>query len=78
MNNIKFAVYYYKPGARQTTQKLVHFYMSITQKHKKVVEKSLFMVKTHLFNEHNVVVAQWKCLYSTNNSSECSGLWFNQ
>ena len=31
----KLAIYYCHPGACQTTQKLVHFYMLITQKHKK-------------------------------------------
>ena len=31
-------------------KKLVHFYMLITLKHKKVVEK--FMKNTHLLNEH--------------------------
>ena len=52
VNNIKLAVYYCHPGAHQTTQKLVHFYMLITLKHKKVVEKfvkKLFMVKTLIY-----------------------------
>ena len=35
---MKFAIYYCHPGARQTTHKLVYFYMLITLKHKKVVE----------------------------------------
>ena len=29
----KLAIYYCHPGARQNSQKLVHFYMLITQKH---------------------------------------------
>ena len=36
---MKLAVFYCQAGARQTTQKLAHFYMLITLKHKKVVEK---------------------------------------
>ena len=36
---MKLAVYYCHPGACQTTQKRVHFYMLITLKHKIVVEK---------------------------------------
>ena len=31
-------IFYCHPGACQTTQKLVHFYMLIALKHKKVVE----------------------------------------
>ena len=34
-NNIKLAIHYCHPGACQTTQKLVHFYMLITLKTKK-------------------------------------------
>ena len=41
----------YCPGARQTTQLLVHFYMLITLKHKKVVEvcEKRYMVKTLIY-----------------------------
>ena len=38
-NNIKLAIYYCHPIARQTTQKLVYFYMLITLKHSQKAEK---------------------------------------
>ena len=47
------AVYYCHPRAHQTTQILVHFYMLITLKHLKVVEKFVQKVygkNTHLLN----------------------------
>ena len=48
--------------------KLVHFYMLVTLKYKKVVEKfvkPLFMMKNALLlNGHNYVVgAHWNCLH---------------
>ena len=56
LSNIYNWLYYCHPGARKPTQKLVHFYMLITLKHKKVVEKfvkTCFMVKnTHLLHGH--------------------------
>ena len=76
VNNIKSALYYCHTGARQTTEKLVHFYMLITLKHKSVVEKfvkNAFMVKnTHLLNGHMLLVhigiaslRQFQCVPTT-------------
>ena len=68
VNNIKLAIYHCHPGACQTTQKPVHFYLLITLKHKKVVEKfvkkKLFYGEKHSFIEWTYVVgAHWSCLY---------------
>ena len=75
------AVYYCHSGARKTTQKLVHFYVLITLKHKKEVEKSvktLFCGERHSFIECIYVVgAHLNCLYEaipmcTNNKCYCN------
>ena len=61
------AIYFCHPGAHQTTQKLVHFYMLNTLKLKKVVEKfvkTLFYGEKHSFIEWTYVVgAHCNCLY---------------
>ena len=41
VNITELAIYYCHPGACQTKQKLAYFYMLITLKQKKVVEKSV-------------------------------------
>ena len=59
----KLAIYFCHPGACQTAQKLVHFYMLITLKHKKVVEK--FIEWTYVEWTY-VVCAHWNCLHEAN------------
>ena len=52
VNSIKLAINYCHPGACQATQKLVHFYMLITLKHKKswdVCEKPVLWWKTLIY-----------------------------
>ena len=67
------AIHYCHPGARQITQKLAHFYMLITLKHYKAVEKFVkkslwwknsFIELTYVVGEH------WNCLDETI-SNEC-------
>ena len=52
-------IYYCHPGACQTTQKLVHFYILIPLKHIKVVKevcKNMFDDEKHSFIEWTYVV----------------------
>ena len=66
-NNIKLAIYYCYPGAHQTAQKIVNYYMLNTlKKEKKIVEK--FVKKVYVGEKHSfieltyVVGAHWNCL----------------
>ena len=50
VNNINLAIYYCHPGARQTTQKLVHFYMLIKSSWE-ICEKKKVYGEKHSFIE---------------------------
>ena len=75
---MKLAIYNCYPCTCQTTQKRVFFYMLITLKHKKVVEKLLKTLfygekNTHLLNGHMLQVyiriasmRQFQCTHTTN------------